>query len=638
MLDHFLTLGGNEIVNSARAFGYAQTSGCRAAWLNNPDCDTVSAAENGGNLYDYMDIADAPWYDPDDPDTTSRFLGLYGIDILGLSDSTRSATTVEKNGDGGVVTGYRHASREVRVRGWMTAKGGDALEAGMTWLRNVLEPDACGVHGGACGVADSGFFVDCPPPRREVVEYSDWALQATNLVTNPRLETNAAGYGGSGGWDTLPHRQFEVNPSGHDWTWRALAFTNDADQVITYQVSGLTPGQTYRWGFWARAASFEEGGISARLSASPSLTAPPTGGSTAVPADEGWLWYSFVAQAPAAQTYIGIHVLASVVDVDVAMTGLIVLEGEGTSLAPEDYFDGSHADSDLERFAWTGTADASTSTRETRTVALVPEGEETYQPYISPYRRFLHSVRCVSGPFTIMERESQDGQHVGRLVEFTLLAAVPWVYGVPKDIDVPPMVPTVVQDIAYNLAPYPSAERAGVAVVTATNYCKNPSLESNGDGWAHVAGNPVPAANVTSGRVTGELAAVGTASYRSVFTAASAGGPGYFGNNQAGTTTEIPTAAGTRLSISMWSAVVVMAGAPVITELRFFAFWLNGSTVLGSTDLGTVPVAGGAVNADSLLPPAGANRVVVEARCVLASWAAGNVVRLYSDALAVTNP
>ena len=189
MWSGYFTVGGNEVGNSARALGYAKTSDCPITWLRDVECGGL-VEFLGDGAYQYSLIDQAPWYDPDNVDLTSRFLGLYVVSMEGVSNSTRSATVTEKIVDGAQVSGYRHSSREVRVRAMLTAKGMDALEAGMTWLRNVLEPDACGVHGTDCGASDLQFFVDCPPERADViVPETVWSgIIVTNLATNPSFE------------------------------------------------------------------------------------------------------------------------------------------------------------------------------------------------------------------------------------------------------------------------------------------------------------------------------------------------------------------------------------------------------------------------------------------------------------------
>ena len=44
------------------------------------------------------------------------------------------------------------------------------------------------------------------------------------------------------------------------------------------------------------------------------------------------------------------------------------------------------------------------------------------------------------------------------------------------------------------------------------------------------------------------------------------------------------------------------------------------------------------LSVDSILPPVGATHVLVRATTQMVEWNAGTIVRLYSDALAVTNP
>lgn len=1032
MLQEYLVIGGNEVVNSQRAYGYGQTAGCPATWLRDPQCSTIADAQQDV-AYDYANISDAPWYDPDDPDTTGRFLGLTGVKIAGLSDSTRTAESNEKTTDGGVVSGYRHATREVRVQGWLTAAGMDALEYGHTWLRNVLEPDACGIHGGDCGEAEAAFFVDCPPARRDVTLYTDWALEATNLATNPSFEstsgtvevrrnlaldpngtaiTNWYSVGSLAATRTVDTSVFHLGTSAirstltaggsaafglkvsagsqtfvagdvvqfSGWvyssknmtvyaiaertptyanmagpaialvanTWTKVSFTFTVTAAFagaeTYGFGVYNPGSAHAVGDFiimdevlveksSTVDAYFDGGYRPRLRENlewnPSLTlgtstwsmtggavrqapAGPLGtpgfalvrtasstplaqktagavpvspgdslsfsatgvipaggqismdviwrdgsgvtistssrarlvtpgdsgtgtitpapsdtptrfghtvvapagavtatlrafidagpavftayitdflvemaavpgeffsGASVAPAGFGYAWSgaadaspSYLYDADLTPAWTGTanasaSVLTGLAPVGAAGSGAVRISStqwsasgtrslrlhpngattdtfaspggdsgafrlgmapgrtytvlatirlaqaqvtgdvrarrirafvaggvSGAGVAYEsaqadnvpgeyelrltftvpadatsawirlyngasggngevwwdnfavvegtyegDYFDGSTPDTDLTQFTWTGTADASTSTYETRSSYIAPEGDDTYFPYVDTYRRFLHSVRAVSGPFEVESRESVNGVHVGRLVEFTLLAEVPFVFGVPKELSIPPIVPTVIQDIPYNLAPYPSAELSAGTVVTATNYSTNPSLETDAAGWtATVDGTNITSAMGSWGRVTGELAAAGVASYRFVFTATGAGTNGWFGAQQ---TVTLGGGAGARYSFNMWSAEVIMAGAPVQGAIEVHAIWQDaGSATLRTDLLGTIPVAGGAVSVKSVAPPAGATKVIVRARANLTSWNAGTIVRLYSDALAVTVP
>jgi hypothetical protein len=178
-----------------------------------------------------------------------------------------------------------------------------------------------------------------------------------------------------------------------------------------------------------------------------------------------------------------------------------------------------------------------------------PQTDAEYAATVDGYRRYLHDVSCLSGP--LITGTLQSGDFFAYQVELVFGAERPWVYGKARDIALPPSTPVVIQDVPYNLIPYPSAELAAGEVVTARNLAPNPSVETNANNWSRVAGPGVLDANLVSARVAGELAAVGNASYRTVFTATNGGSNGYFANNPA---VPIPVTPGLRVSISIWSA------------------------------------------------------------------------------------
>lgn len=431
MYEGYFAFGGNEVGNSTRSATYANRSGCPTPWRLLEFCESLAIAEEHE---EYETPVSAPWFDPDDPFATGQFLGLYVQSIRGLSDSTREANVTQLSGPGAKISGYRHGSRQIRVTAWLSALGEEALEAGMTWLRNVLEPNACGIHGGACQTSDFSFFVTCPPEKLEA------------------------------------------------------------------------------------------------------------------------------------------------------------------------------------------------------------ETDEEYRERVEPLRRYLHSVRCVSGPNVVREYSS-DGFE-GRLVEFIFVAEVPFVYGAPKMIEVPPITPSVIQDVPYNLIPYPSAEvTEGPAVIVARNISENPSVETNNTGWYEVAdGTIILLANIVDAR-SNDIAASGLWSERAIWTAPGASAlAGWFGAEQNIELGSFP--AGTRYSVNMWASVVVQAGAPVLGDLEIHALWHSGGAPI-RTDLigviGTGAVAG-AKSQKSILPPVGATHVKLRARINVTSRPAGTIIRLYADALALTVP
>jgi hypothetical protein len=632
MWDGYLTLGGNEVGNNARAIGYQRTANCPVTWIRDMDCAGLHDALGEGYTYDR--ISEAPWYDPDDPDTTSRFLGLYVVSMEGVSDSTRSAVITEKITDGAQVSGYRHAAREVRIRALLTARGMDALEGGMTWLRNVLEPDACGVHGGDCGASDMQFFVDCPPTRGTVPAYSDWTLARTNLFANPRGTSTSATYWGTPAGGTYSLRTDMIGDISTAVRWTS---TGTGTGAIRHQVGTSMPdeGEPVHY----RVRIFSNDTVTLRALARSAISSA-TGQVQLGPEvtigpglhDLEFSGASFVGPAVAASgiTLLTVGTFPAGLILDV--TGVLIEEG----LGPGAYFDGSMVGGELTQYAWTGIENLSQSTESTRVIEdLVPEPDDVYFARVDKYKRFLHSVRCISGPLIQAEYRANDDIHFGYMVEFTLLAAVPFVYGASKNIPLSPTVPTVIQDVAYNLVETPSATLTSGSQLVATNLSTNPSLETNDTGWNYAAGAPITLAMLTAGRVTGELAAVGTASYRVVFTATNTSTAGSFEAEQQ---VAIPATVGARYSINIWGAAVIMVGTPTITNLQVFAIWRNGTTVLRTDTLGTVPASGGAHSTPSILPPATTNNVLVRVRANVASWASGDVIRLYADALAVTNP
>ena len=259
---------------------------------------------------------------------------------------------------------------------------------------------------------------------------------------------------------------------------------------------------------------------------------------------------------------------------------------------------------------------------------------EEYEELVEPLVRHLHDVICISGPLVLETRQSSDGRHWGRLVEFTLYAGKPWFYGETKVLERNVMPAVVVQDAPFNLAIVPSAELAGAVVVAATNYSLNPSVEVDAADWA--AFSQQTTGTVVGARVTGELAAAGSASYRTMFTASAAGENGAVGVEH---TVTIPAAtAATRMSVTLWASALVFSGTATLGQIVSYVMWYNGSTYLSSQDVGTSPASGGPLSTKSLKPPVGATKAVIRAYVNVPTYSNGAVVRFYADAAGVTVP
>jgi len=444
--DGWIRFGGNEIVNNERARGISQTAACPMYWLKGPRCETLQEALEHPP-YNAANLPDAPWYDLSMADVSGRFFGVFALSVTGLKDSTRAASVTEGVDDGAVIGRTRKASRQVRVRAVLLARGQDALEYGVAWLNAALDPGACGQHGAGCGATDLEYLTDCPPER-----------------------------------------------------------------------------------------------------------------------------------------------------------GVVETDAE-------------------------------------------------YQARVEPYRRFLHGVAVTSGP---IERELMNvGEFWGQVFEWTFTAGRPWVYSATRPVSLPITPTVVIQDIPYNLAPYPSAEltTAG-AVDVATNYSANPSLETNATGWAATAAllsGTAPAAYFTSGRVTGELAANGTASFRARILG---NGSTEVASSAARIITEHDVAitpGAQRVSFTGWAAALIVAGAAAssVDVMRAEAQWYVGAVATGApVDLGSASpaeISGRVFALKSAAPPAGATsvriRFIYEVTWRSSATAANNSdIRLYSDAAGVTVP
>lgn len=246
----FMAFGGNEVINSERLRGYAETSDCPPTWFRGDRCASLADAL-GHEEYLYSDIPLAPWYDPSLADVSSRFLGIQGLSISGLDDSTRSASSTEGIDDGGTLGRVRKGMRSVRARGTLMAQGRDALEYGISWLNSTLDPGACGQHGTRCGTTDMEYFADCPPERVDVGDFTEWEESARNLATNPSFEdsdgtvevarnlvTNPSFEAGSGTVEVRRNSFLDPRASGLSaFTW--LGSTSATGALSTIAVSDL---------------------------------------------------------------------------------------------------------------------------------------------------------------------------------------------------------------------------------------------------------------------------------------------------------------------------------------------------------------------------------------------------------------
>jgi hypothetical protein len=317
-----------------------------------------------------------------------------------------------------------------------------------------------------------------------------------------------------------------------------------------------------------------------------------------------------------------------------------------------DYFDGDTADTTTETYEWTGTPHDSTSTLVGVTfIGNVPEDNEAYRLELNKVRRYLHDVAAVSGP--LIQAEFQSGRHWAYQVEFTLVAANPYVFGVRRELDLPPRLPSVISDIPYNLVLHPSAELPNGTVVVATNFAPNPSLEVDAAGWLTWYNANIPPAMQGSSR-TSDLAAHGSWAYEGRVTGDNGATPITDLASDA-TNLQVPfpltgLPAGTRVSFSIWSAMINLGGVggTTLNNMSAAVHWLDAADAIITSEPLGAGVSGAALNGQvfsgkSLLPPPGTVKVRVAVMYSFSFSSSANAsdnsdIRLYSDALAVTVP
>ncbi len=281
---------------------------------------------------------------------------------------------------------------------------------------------------------------------------------------------------------------------------------------------------------------------------------------------------------------------------------------------------------------------------------------DQYQALITTKKRYLHSVWATSSPKIQSELES-NGIY-GYNVQFTIAAGRPFIYTATQDLDLPPTIPIVYQDIPYNLSQYPSFELTdGTTPVVATNFSPNPSFETDGSNTAATVGSTVSGtaatAFLTSGRST-DIAADRLASFRARVLgdgSTAATGRTVITTKQTSDLTTPLATAGTRVSITAWLSQFIIAGAAASTlnSMKLEVQWLNSSNaavgspvLIGST---TTPADfnGKVFAAKSLVPPATSAKAQLIASYDF-TWTSSSTpannsdIRAYLDAIAVTVP
>ncbi|WNT45289.1 minor tail protein [Microbacterium phage BabyDotz] len=649
----FLSVGGIEVVNTERARGYATTAGCPSYVVSADVCEGLEDAL-ASEAYIHDNITSAPWYDRSLASLSSRFYGAVGLTISGVTDSTRSFSRTEGVTNGGTNGRSRKGMRSLRVTATLLADGDDALDYGAQWMSSVFD-GGCGQHSDACGMTDAEFFAACPAPLGTVPDFTDWGETRRNLLPNPAFRQNTTSWSAAAGGGATATISRQAALPG-------LGIPTDNYARVTYTALGtwfraaansapVTPGQEYTLSAWLRGAP-TAGNFRLFIqwkTAGNSLVEEVSSPNVNLGSSFGRVSFTAVAPANAAYATVQYGRSSGVVGDSFDVAGMLFEQAPKL----QDYFDGESPATvnrvEQQRYSWAGTADASSSIQETRYPIDRPQTLPEYIFQVDALRRYVHDV-AISGPITVSDMHFED-DFVGRTVEFTISSERAWVYGKTRTLTLAPSLPTVMEDTPFNRIPYPSAELGSGSIVIAKNLADNPSVETNATNWsttATVVTGSSPTPYLTGARST-ELAAVGTASYRSRIlgngSTAASGGAFLFAHNDVA----LPAGTGRRISLNMWAACLITAGSgTAIQSLQVRYDFLNsgGSSIGGAVIFGTAAASelgGNAYSVTGVAVPATATTVRVSA-VARVDWASSATsgqnsdIRLYADALTVSIP
>jgi hypothetical protein len=156
----WFSYAGNEIINTTRTETYVRNA--KINWFR-PQFENDSLPHVlGDRPYLTPLLDDAPWTDPDVPESYD-FYGLYPLGVEGIENSTRSSTTTESLGDGGIPGRLRHGTKTVVFSCVLIAGTEAAADYALTWLRQVLSGGVCGPSTASACFGETLCFLSSPP-------------------------------------------------------------------------------------------------------------------------------------------------------------------------------------------------------------------------------------------------------------------------------------------------------------------------------------------------------------------------------------------------------------------------------------------------------------------------------------------
>jgi hypothetical protein len=241
-LEWYLRMGDTEIANSARLAAYLESVGSPLDSVTACGCETFDAILVGDEPYTNPAEDDAPWYDPDVPES-GDFAGLMVLSVDGLDDHPVTRTVTRSAAGSAALGPARVQPRTITVTAVLLGVTCCAVNYGLRWLAQALD---CG---DGCG-GDCLTLYNCCPAEFEEPEVfaADHrrTLRRVALAEGPRVigrtGTGCTGRGGcSTGADILTV-EF-VLTAATPWMWtdpvpvlEAAVPTDDGSECIVWCV------------------------------------------------------------------------------------------------------------------------------------------------------------------------------------------------------------------------------------------------------------------------------------------------------------------------------------------------------------------------------------------------------------------
>lgn len=170
MLSDFLSVGGIEVISTARLRAYLAAVGSplTSSAEDVCGCDTITNETFDHPPYTTPDDPDspAPWYDPDVPES-AQFVGFLPLAFDGIDDYPVRRSVTNAVIGGGALGPARVVPRTITVTGILLGATCCAVEYGLHWLTAALQ----GCTGSACGGDCVEMFNCCPGEDQEPAEF-----------------------------------------------------------------------------------------------------------------------------------------------------------------------------------------------------------------------------------------------------------------------------------------------------------------------------------------------------------------------------------------------------------------------------------------------------------------------------------